>query len=61
MKSSKGSSIGAKSGVKSKSSVKSGSGLPSITESHTPLTESHATLKDRAAENMAAFKKSRKH
>ncbi len=54
MKNPKGSSIGAKSGVKSKSRGKSGSGPPSI-------TESHSTLKDRAAENMAAFKKSQKH
>jgi hypothetical protein len=54
MKSPKVSSSGAKSGVKSKSRGESGSGPPSI-------TESHATLKDRAADNMSAFKKSQKH
>lgn len=52
MKGTKESFSSAKSGVKSKSKGESGSGAPSI-------TESHATLKDRAADNMAAFKKSK--
>jgi hypothetical protein len=43
-----------KSGVKSKSRGESGSGSHSI-------TKSLVTLRDRAAANMAAFKKSHKH
>jgi hypothetical protein len=54
MKSQKGTFSSIKSGVKSKSRGKSGSGPHSI-------TKSHLTLRDRAAANMAAFNKSQKH
>jgi hypothetical protein len=43
-----------KTGVKSKSRGERNSGPQSI-------TKSHVTLRDRAAANMAAFKKSQKH
>jgi len=52
MKTTKGTFSSGKSAVKGKS--RSGSGSQ-------PVGKSHATLRDRAAANMTAFKKSQKH
>jgi hypothetical protein len=56
MKTQKGTFSSVKTGVKSKSRGESGSG-----SGPQSITKSHVTLRDRAAANMAAFKKSQKH